>query len=406
MPQNHLQHKTHIRDFSIAQQQEYSRYNDIFSSALQSLKDEGKYRTFNYIKRIAGEFPLASYTDANTGQTKKITVWCSNDYLGMGQNPIVQEAMINAILDTGVGAGGTRNIGGSSVYHTELEKEIADLHNKQASIILSSGFVANQGAINAITKVLKDVVYLSDEKNHASIIEGIKNSRADKIVWEHNNIEDLEKKLKSIPYDRHKIIIFESVYSMSGSISPIKQIVDLAKKYNAMTFIDEVHAIGLYGKRGGGIAEQEGIMDQIDIFSGTLGKAYGCVGGYISANSLIIDCIRSFAQNFIFTTSIPPCVASAAKSSIAYVKEHNELRQQLHYVARQVKFQCEQNKIPIIPNKSHIIPIFIGDAIKAKMASEILLKKFNIYVQPINYPTVPKGQELQEFLRLLIIMKK
>ncbi|EAR83150.1 5-aminolevulinate synthase (macronuclear) [Tetrahymena thermophila SB210] len=375
-------------------EKELNEYDQQFANAIKGLKTEGRYRVFNHIKKIAGRFPKALYTDSATNETKEITVWCSNDYLGMGQHPTVRQAMIDAVKETGVGAGGTRNIGGSSIYHTQLESELADLHFKEKAIVMSSGFVANQGAINALTKVLKDVIYLSDEKNHASIIEGIRNSKADKVVWKHNDMEDLENKLKQLPLERNKIIIFESVYSMSGTISPIGEVCKLAKKYNALTFIDEVHAIGLYGKRGGGVAEMMGLMDQIDIFSGTLGKAYGCVGGYIAGNSLLIDCIRSFAQNFIFTTSIPPCIAQAAKTSIAYVKEHNELRERLHFIARLIKKRCNDKNIPILPNESHIIPVFIGDAKKAKMASDLLMQKYDIYVQPINYPTVPKGQEL------------
>ena len=328
-----------------------------------------------------------------TNWAKKLLIWCSNDYLGMGQHTKVVEAMLEATKEHGAGAGGTRNISGTSNHIVALEAELASLHNKDAALVFSSGYAANEGTLSTIAKAFPDIVFLSDEKNHASIIHGIRNSRAEKHVFKHNNLKDLENKLQGLAQQRPKMIVFEAIYSMDGDISPIKGIIELARKYNALTYIDEVHAVGIYGEHGGGIAEKLGFMDEIDIIQGTLAKAYGAIGGYIAANKTIVDYIRSAAPAFIFTTALPPAIAAAALASVRYLKSSNIERALHQKIVRQLKSKLAAAGIPFIPTETHIIPVMIGDAKKAKAIGKMLLEKYSIYLQHINHPTVPKGTE-------------
>ncbi|KAM3140466.1 hypothetical protein pb186bvf_007446 [Paramecium bursaria] len=367
-------------------------YLSQFQKTIEGIKSEGRYREFKSLLRTNGEFPKA--IDKTNDEQKDITLWCSNDYLGMSQNPVVTKAAKDAVDACGVGAGGTRNIGGTSIYHVQLERELADLHGKTGALVMNSGYVANMATLESLGKILKDVIFISDAKNHASLIEGIRATRQDKIVFNHNDYEDLERKLKDINIDRNKVIVFESVYSMNGSIAPIRKFIELAKKYNAMTLIDEVHAVGMYGDHGGGVCEREGLLDDIDIITGTLGKAFGCSGGYVAASFPIVDSIRSVASNFIFSTSLPPVIAASCLASVQYLKQNNQIRVQHQKTAKEIKRQLKLANIPIIDNPSHIIPVFIGDAVKCKQASEILIQKYGIYIQPINYPTVARGQEI------------
>lgn len=369
-------------------QQYYSKFED----AISSLKEEGRYRVFINVLRKAGSFPNAKQV-ISEGDERDITMWCSNDYLGMGQHPKVIEALKSSVDSTGTGAGGTRNIGGNSYHHIELEKEIANLHSKEKALVCGSGFAANMAAMSGLAKTLEDLVFISDSKNHSSIIEGMRITKNKRLVFKHNDMEDLELRLKEAG-DSPKLIVFESVYSMNGTIHNIKDTIRLAKKYNALTLIDEVHAVALYGETGAGICEREGLQDQVDLITGTLGKGFGVYGGYIAGKSDAIDCIRSFSPFFIFTTSIPPCIAKAAEVSISISRKQGKLRKELHACANHIKDTLEEYGIPVIPNKSHIIPVFIGNAKLCKAASDLLLEEKQIYIQPINYPTVPKDQEI------------
>ena len=365
-------------------------YKKIFRESLDELKNDGNYRIFADLEKIAGNFPQAlNYKDNSVSE---VTVWCSNDYLGMSQNDIVIESMIEAVKKVGAGSGGTRNISGTNHYHVLLERELCYLHQKEAALLFNSGYLANQATLSTLGKKLPDCVFFSDEKNHASMIQGMRNSGAKKIIFEHNNINDLENKLK-INKSKSKVIVFESVYSMDGNFSPIKEICDLAKKYNALTFLDEVHAVGIYGKRGAGVAEERGVMERIDVIQGTLAKAFGVIGGYITGNRELIDFIRSFASGFIFTTSLPPCIAAGAYSSIRHLKFSDEEREKMFFIVNKLKSFLKKNEIPFLDNGSHIVPVIIGDAKLCKKASNILLDNYKIYVQPINHPTVPKGTE-------------
>ena len=367
-----------------------NNYKKIFRESLDNLKKDGNYRIFADLEKIAGNFPQAlNYKDNSVSE---VTVWCSNDYLGMSQNDIVIKSMIEAIKKVGAGSGGTRNISGTNHYHVLLERELCSLHQKEAALLFNSGYLANQATLSTLGKKLPDCVFFSDEKNHASMIQGMRNSGAKKVIFEHNNISDLENKLK-INKSKSKVIVFESVYSMDGNFSPINEICNLAEKYNALTFLDEVHAVGMYGKRGAGVAEDRGVMDRIDIIQGTLAKAFGVIGGYITGDRETIDFIRSFASGFIFTTSLPPCVAAGAYASIRHLKFSDEERKKMFFIVNKLKSYLKKNEIPFLDNGSHIVPVIIGDANLCKKASNILLDNYKIYVQPINYPTVPKGTE-------------
>ena len=370
-------------------------FDALFNAQLQTLKDEGNYRIFAELERQRGQFPRAISHDSDAPD--EVTVWCSNDYLGMGQNPMVVEAMKRAIDNSGCGAGGTRNISGTNHEHLLLERELADLHGKENALLFTSGYVSNWAALSTLGGRLPDAVILSDELNHASMIEGIRHSRAKKMIWKHNDPEDLDCKLASLPANAPKIVAFESVYSMDGDICPMREIVEVAEKHGAMTYLDEVHAVGLYGPRGGGVSEQEGLADRITLIEGTLGKAYGVMGGYVTGSAALCDFIRSFASGFIFTTAIPPAVAAAARTSIAHLKRsQSERDQQRHQVAK-LRAGLDAAGIPHLENPSHIIPVMIKDPVKCRQLADILMQDFGIYVQPINYPTVPKGSERLRF---------
>ena len=370
-------------------------YEEFFSEQVDALQKEGRYRVFADLEREAGSFPSAKNYQA--GGATDITVWCSNDYLAMGQNPVVIDAMHNALDKSGAGAGGTRNIAGTNHFHILLEQELADLHNKKAGLIFTSGYVANLTTLSTIGRMLPNCVIVSDEMNHNSMIAGIQHSRSEKKIFKHNDLQDLEAKLKEIGTNRPILIAFESVYSMDGDIAPIKKILDLADKYKALTFIDEVHAVGLYGERGAGIAEREGLMDRVDIVQGTLAKGFGVVGGYIAGSEALCDFIRSYGDGFIFSTSLPPAVAAGALASVRYVKEHNELRVQHQERAATLKKRFIDSRIPVMPSITHIVPVLVGNPVLCKQASDELLFNHGIYVQPINYPTVPRGTERLRF---------
>ncbi len=366
-------------------------YLEYFKKNLKNLKEDGNYRIFADLEKLAGNFPKALNYKENS--VSEVTVWCSNDYLGMSQNKIVLESMTQALNKVGAGSGGTRNISGTNHYHVLLERELCYLHQKESALLFNSGYLANHATLSTLGKKLPECIFFSDEKNHASIIQGIKSSGAKKIIFKHNDLNDLERNLKKYFKYHSKVIAFESVYSMDGDFSPIREICHLAKKYNAITFLDEVHAVGIYGQRGAGVAERDGIMDQVDIVQGTLAKAFGVIGGYITGKKDAIDFIRSFASGFIFTTSLPPCIAAGAYASIRHLKFSSSERDNLFKVVKDLKKSLKKNNIPFIDNDSHIIPVIIGDPLLCKKASQILLDNFQIYVQPINYPTVPKGKE-------------
>ena len=366
-------------------------YEAYFGSQLAALKNDGRYRIFAELERKAGAFPRARhYTDDGVGE---VTVWCSNDYLGMGQHPAVLDAMHKTLDDCGAGAGGTRNISGTCHAHVELEAELADLHGKEAALLFTSGYVSNWAALSTLASKLPDCVVLSDALNHASMIEGIRHSRAECQRFNHNDWEDLDRKLAAIAPGRAKLVAFESVYSMDGDIAPIEQILDVCEKHGALTYIDEVHAVGLYGPRGGGVAEARGLMDRIDVIEGTLGKAYGVMGGYITGSAKLIDFVRSFASGFIFTTALPPALAAGATASIRHLKTSQVERARHQERVATVRRRLHAIGIPTLENPSHIIPVMVGDAKKCKMISDWLLDNHGIYVQPINYPTVPVGTE-------------
>ena len=368
-----------------------TNYSEIFKNSLDKLKSEGNYRIFADLEKLAGNFPQAlNYKDNSVSE---VTVWCSNDYLGMSQNQDVLDSMTNALKKVGAGSGGTRNISGTNHYHVLLERELCYLHQKEAALLFNSGYLANQATLSTLGKKIPNCIFFSDEKNHASMIQGIKNSGAKKVIFKHNNLDNLETNLKKFPKSQPKIIAFESVYSMDGDFSPIKSICSLAQKYNALTFLDEVHAVGIYGERGAGVAERDKVMDEVDIIQGTLAKAFGVIGGYITAKKETIDFVRSFSSGFIFTTSLPPCIAAGAYASIRHLKFSSSEREKLFKVVSDLKNALKKNNIPFIDNKSHIIPVIIGDPMLCKKASQMLLDDFQVYVQPINYPTVPKGEE-------------
>lgn len=366
-----------------------NNYLDLFQKSIDQLVAENRYREFIDISRICGEFPYA----INNQNGKKITVWCSNDYLGMGQNAVAIDEAVAALKSYGLGSGGTRNISGNHHLTVELEKEVAELHGKEAALVFISGYLANDTTITTLAKIIPDLVIFSDQKNHASIISGIKNSRLEKQVFRHNDMEHLEELLKKYPTAKPKIIIFESVYSMDGDFGKVQEIIYLAQKYNALTYIDEVHGVGLYGQNGGGLCEELGLADKIDIIQGTFAKAYGCIGGYISASAKITDAIRCNASGFIFTTSLPPVISAGIISNLRYLKESSFERKIHQEQVKKLKAALKEAGIKVMENKSHIISVVIGNAAKAQKISKKLLQEFDIYVQHINYPTVAKGDE-------------
>jgi len=371
-------------------------YKDAFKSAISRVRAEGRYRVFANLRRYRGQFPKARWRTED-GDVRDVVVWCSNDYLGMGQKPCVTESMKAAIDDVGAGAGGTRNISGTTNYHVELERSLADLHNKGAALLFTSGYISNEATIATLGKIFPGLIIYSDALNHASMIEGVKGAKCEKHVWRHNDVEHLEELLQAAPLDAPKLIAFESVYSMDGDVGPIEKVCDLAEKYNAMTYLDEVHAVGLYGLRGGGIAEREGLMERVDIIEGTLGKAYGVMGGYIAADGDIVDAIRSWAPGFIFTTSLAPALAAGARASVEYLKSAHYLREQHQERAATLK-QCMRDAgLPVMDSETHIVPLWVGDPVLCKRLSDALLDDHGIYVQPINYPTVPRGTERLRF---------
>ncbi|MEO1168163.1 MAG: 5-aminolevulinate synthase [Pseudomonadota bacterium] len=366
-------------------------YEKYFTDELESVRDEGRYRIFTEIERHAGAFPHATrYVDE---ETTDVTVWCSNDYLGMGQHPMVIDAMHQTLDQCGAGAGGTRNISGTNHHHVLLERELADLHNKESALLFTSGYVSNWAALGTLAAKLPGCAVFSDAGNHASMIEGIRHSKAEKHIWEHNSPEDLDRQLSRVDPSRPKLVAFESVYSMDGDIAPIAEILDVCEAHGALSYIDEVHAVGLYGPRGGGIAEREGLMDRITVIEGTLGKAFGVMGGYIAASAALCDFVRSFASGFIFTTALPPALAAGACASIKHLKASQAERERHQERVAKVRHKLNCLGIPHLDNPSHIIPVMVGDPHKCKRISDWLMDNHGIYVQPINYPTVPKGTE-------------
>lgn len=371
-------------------------FSNHIDRAINDLHKEGRYRTFFDIERVSGEFPKAIWHKQD-GSKQDITIWCGNDYLGMGQNPVVLNAIRDTLEATGAGSGGTRNISGTTIYHKELEAELACLHNKEAALLFNSAYLANEATLSTLGKIIPNLVIVSDELNHASMIQGIIKSGAERHIFKHNDLNDLRRILESLDKSKQVLIAFESVYSMDGDIAPIKKICDVADEFKAITYIDEVHAVGMYGNRGGGITEKLNLAHRIDIINGTLAKAYGVVGGYIAGNANLCDAIRSYAPGFIFSTSLPPYIAAGATASVRFLKEHNFLRMQHQQKARFLKNRFKTIGLPIIDHGTHIIPLIVGNPVHCKSISDNLMQNYGIYVQPINFPTVPKGTERLRF---------
>ncbi|MEL6434547.1 MAG: 5-aminolevulinate synthase [Pseudomonadota bacterium] len=371
-------------------------YNARLDKAIGRLHDEGRYRTFIDIERSNGHYPHATWTRPD-GSEQRITVWCGNDYLGMGQHPVVLKAMHDALEATGAGSGGTRNISGTTIYHKTLEAELADLHKKEAALLFTSAYIANDATLSTLSKLFPGLIIYSDELNHASMIEGIRRNGGEKRIFKHNDLDHLREMLKADDPDTPKLIAFESVYSMDGDFAPMAQICDLADEFGALTYLDEVHAVGMYGPRGGGVAERDGLMNRIDIINGTLAKAFGVMGGYIAASAKMCDAIRSYAPGFIFTTSLPPTVAAGAAASVAHLKTDQSLRDQHHERAQVLKTRLQAVGLPLIDHGSHIVPVIVGNPVHTKILSDMLLERYSIYVQPINFPTVPRGTERLRF---------
>jgi 5-aminolevulinate synthase len=368
-------------------------YERVFCDRLDAVKAEGRYRTFANIARLAGSFPLADRIDESTGSKDVVTVWCSNDYLGMGEHPAVVRTMARTIESDGAGAGGTRNISGTNRFHVELERELASLHRKESALLFTSGYVSNETTLATLGQLIPDCVIFSDALNHASMIEGIRHARCEKRIFRHSDVRHLREQLESVDPRRGKLIAFESVYSMDGDFAPISAICDLADQYGALTYLDEVHAVGLYGPQGAGVAARDGVSDRITIIEGTLAKGFGVFGGYIASRHCIVDTIRCFAPGFIFSTALPPAVAAGALVSVQHVRRADALRAQLHHHAAVLKAELSKAGLPVMSSPSHIVPVAVGDAALCREASELLRKEFGMYIQPINYPTVPRGTE-------------
>ena len=366
-------------------------YNEYFEKALARLRDERRYRVFADLERLAGRFPHAIWHSARG--PRDVVVWCSNDYLAMGQHPKVIGAMVETATRMGAGAGGTRNIAGTNHPLVELERELADLHGKEAALVFTSGYVSNETGISTIARLLPDCLLLSDAWNHNSMIEGVRQSKCEKQIFRHNDMAHLETLLAAAPRERPKLIVFETLYSMDGDVAPINRICDLAQRYGAMTYADEVHAVGMYGARGGGQAEQQGAMARLDVIEGTLAKAFGCMGGYIAADAPLIDAVRSYAPGFIFTTALAPAICAAAAAAIRHLKRSSFERERHQARAARVKAVLNSAGLPVMASDTHIVPVFVGEPEKCKQATDLLLEQHGIYIQPINYPTVPKGSE-------------